>query len=1837
MAGDSPSKSDSRTKWPALVPLGHHTGKPPIPLHRPVTLIGSRSNARIHLTSSSVSKAHALVVKDGPVTYIRDLASRTHLFINGEQVKEHDLEDGDLLKIGTFTLKFARGHEEESREAPGRAPEARLDVSGADYPVPLDERVVLIGRRSSCDIHLLEASVSVAHAVLFQMNGAWHVRDLGSRTHTWVNGVAVHQHQLNPGDRIRIGETTLTYVPVTQADAAAEGTGIEMPMDLSASRPADSGVLPLVEADALDISASATPDEAAVLAPAGDAAISTENAAEPAGLSVRPENLSTSVASSESVAGRGDHATDEVAEPDSPPADEDEDALLPRRGWRPAPTVADDAGSSTESPERAEVPSGQPESRDEPLPLESDEEAIPLAPVEADQSKGATYSASDAATSADADIAILPEATDEVLQFDQDNLPGRSSDEPHGATATIDLAGAADDASTAVLDRDDESVTAGSFVRAPSTGEDSLDIAPPPVDEPRAVELEAPDFSPQPDDRRDTTDTESSTESTIEPPAERPLLDLGRGGKRPRANKSRGRADRPMFQGEPAFDLSPATPPTPPAAPERVAASRTRRKPAMPIAEQRPVQPPRDEEPPAVALPEPQPSEPLVGQQPEDAGAETIDRTEPTPHSALDLLPATEEVKLDERAATTPSLSDTALDRAVQELSADSGEIVEAPAAEAEPVRPEPDARADLRVEAPKGRGAPRGPRVWGANQDNYLGGVPVSLPPLAPPPFGQSPITPTVRPAEPIPPAVAAAVETPADDLAAAVAAVTDDTPRVEGDTVETIDANDLLAGSASDAAVSQVPLVEPEADQTASAEQLDAVNALIDEILAPGGDGNGGATELNEPPPAIEPIELEAVDEAIAAEEPVGPVARVPIERAMPSEPPLTSPPQPAQSRPVIPLPPPPARGQRLLRRRRGEMSGGDYPGRATRPVRQDERIPPYAGPAGAATVGQITSGFDGLAMPPVREADVFSQMSPPAIDPMTGLEADPFASPASPSPSALTPMDMVRAEETASPRARRMSAGLSARAPDRAPRATPVIEARRERPPAQPTAAQASEVAEPLELVDPVAEPDAGAASRPQRPARPHDAPHPMAHAFAQTVHAAPVYAEGRDTPEDTAAEARRRKLRRVPILVALMFVLAGAAGAAVWFLVPVRSRTEVQVTFANYTKLQELERRTLQKKQRDLLTAEPTRQLARRKLGEIDPEISPGFLENTQKYLATATLVTWPESRKGVMLLRHEGAGEPEADKARLRALGMAVVAANADTLVREARGAKNRYEQLLRDIAENEQEQQSLTKQIESLRTQSDAAPTGAQLGQIRAESEQLNKAWNDAVAARVACEAELKRLKQTPSAGAAPTAAADPAAADAQIGEWQAQLKELTTKLADAQTARSDQAARARAALDASLQEFGKQIAAAQGAMNGSPELANYVSAAQRLQETTRTLINELIDRQEKQYSRLNDLKTTLTEKVEERRTQQIQGDPEMKEWTQRLEVARRQFNAARGAGLRKESEDKKAEIDLLENMIQARQEAMPKDPLVDAIAQLQQIIDATQQNLEADRKRTEVTLEQIQQGFVNSQDVEKMPAAQKAIAGDLEKRLADINAARQQYTVALNAATSDDDETVKQLRTAVASMTANIEARKKQLADEASKRDDAASQQDREAQIASKEQELAELLKTEATARAAYEGREKDLRDAENALALARAGRDQLEEMINRKNVVDRQLTESRRNVEMAKSAAESAVEPLPVTENDVRGVTDPDKRPVYAVAAVSPILLVFLSWILLTLHGAAKGFADAPRGVAPAAPDDESEMRDSESNNGITAPTAMNGNGRHNAGDEDHEPAVV
>jgi hypothetical protein len=79
--------------------------------------------------------------------------------------------------------------------------------------VAVTDEAVTIGRLPECAVALDDPNVSRRHAQVRYDGSNVIVVDLGSTNGTKVNGVAVREHKLSPGDRITIGTTTLRFDP----------------------------------------------------------------------------------------------------------------------------------------------------------------------------------------------------------------------------------------------------------------------------------------------------------------------------------------------------------------------------------------------------------------------------------------------------------------------------------------------------------------------------------------------------------------------------------------------------------------------------------------------------------------------------------------------------------------------------------------------------------------------------------------------------------------------------------------------------------------------------------------------------------------------------------------------------------------------------------------------------------------------------------------------------------------------------------------------------------------------------------------------------------------------------------------------------------------------------------------------------------------------------------------------------------------------------------------------------------------------------------------------------------------------------------------------------------------------------------------------------------------------------------------------------------------------------------------------------------------------------------------------------------------------------------------
>ncbi len=227
MAADQKPKAARESRsTPVLIPQGVLAGQSDVPLDRPVTTVGSNENARLHLVSRTVSKGHAIFVNSNGSTYVADMASRTGVLLNGKLVKDAELKTGDRVQIGKFVFRY-RSPAATAPPSPQLEPPAASVIVVGSPAVAVSGRTVIIGRRETSDVPIPgDSGVSAAHAVIFQLDGSWYIRDLGSRTGTVVNGKPIHQQELKFGDRIAVGSSTILFQPGAPAAADPEDSGV---------------------------------------------------------------------------------------------------------------------------------------------------------------------------------------------------------------------------------------------------------------------------------------------------------------------------------------------------------------------------------------------------------------------------------------------------------------------------------------------------------------------------------------------------------------------------------------------------------------------------------------------------------------------------------------------------------------------------------------------------------------------------------------------------------------------------------------------------------------------------------------------------------------------------------------------------------------------------------------------------------------------------------------------------------------------------------------------------------------------------------------------------------------------------------------------------------------------------------------------------------------------------------------------------------------------------------------------------------------------------------------------------------------------------------------------------------------------------------------------------------------------------------------------------------------------------------------------------------------------------------------------------------------------------
>lgn len=146
-------------------------------------------------------------MRESLVRELRDAArehahDESYTFIGPVTIK---LEPDASLHTGIFAI-VARMIEPD-----GGQPLGVLELPTGQRVV-LGDFIVTIGRMPECTITLNDGNVSRSHAEIRPSSSGFTLLDLGSTNGTKVNGLRVSERELQDGDAITFGETTLKYV-----------------------------------------------------------------------------------------------------------------------------------------------------------------------------------------------------------------------------------------------------------------------------------------------------------------------------------------------------------------------------------------------------------------------------------------------------------------------------------------------------------------------------------------------------------------------------------------------------------------------------------------------------------------------------------------------------------------------------------------------------------------------------------------------------------------------------------------------------------------------------------------------------------------------------------------------------------------------------------------------------------------------------------------------------------------------------------------------------------------------------------------------------------------------------------------------------------------------------------------------------------------------------------------------------------------------------------------------------------------------------------------------------------------------------------------------------------------------------------------------------------------------------------------------------------------------------------------------------------------------------------------------------------------------------------------
>jgi len=163
--------------------------------------IGSAPSNHLVLTAPGVDPLHAqLISSDSGKVYVKDNASQSGTYVNGQPVTHKQLSPGDSLRVGDIEISILGV---DNGEPPWQLVASGSWLNDQVFSIPSD-RAVIIGRAEDCDIMIAGTHLSRHHVELSVAGQQLRVRDLNSANGTFLDEQPITEALAHEGDRLRI-------------------------------------------------------------------------------------------------------------------------------------------------------------------------------------------------------------------------------------------------------------------------------------------------------------------------------------------------------------------------------------------------------------------------------------------------------------------------------------------------------------------------------------------------------------------------------------------------------------------------------------------------------------------------------------------------------------------------------------------------------------------------------------------------------------------------------------------------------------------------------------------------------------------------------------------------------------------------------------------------------------------------------------------------------------------------------------------------------------------------------------------------------------------------------------------------------------------------------------------------------------------------------------------------------------------------------------------------------------------------------------------------------------------------------------------------------------------------------------------------------------------------------------------------------------------------------------------------------------------------------------------------------------------------------------------------